>query len=126
MLPPKKSTDPRQRELLDLFGKLSDVNRQSLLSYAAFLQQGQGGSDMEPVPVPHEPLDIARPPQESVVAAIRRLAGTYPMLNRDELLHQASNLMSAHVLQGRGAPEVIDDLQALFEQAYRRYAADKS
>lgn len=123
MLPPKKQSDPQQRELLRLFRELDRDKRQSLLEFAAFLWQQQGGAE-EAAPVPAEPLPIPRPAEESVVAAIRRLAETYPMLNRDELLHRASDLMSTHVLHGRGAAEVIDELQQLFDQAYRRYAGE--
>jgi hypothetical protein len=125
MLPPKKQTDPQQRELLQLFRELGAAERQSLLDFAAFLRQRQGEIAETAASMPSEPLPIPRPPEESVVAAIRRLSETYPMLNRDELLHRASDLMSAHVLHGRNAQEVIDDLQQLFEQAYQRYAADK-
>lgn len=125
MLPPKKS-NPEQRELLQHFAALDDGNRASLLAFAAFLRERQGDDVGAPVEVPSEPLAIERPEQESVVAAIRRLSQTYPMLNKDELLHKASNLMSAHVLQGRDAAAVIDELEALFAEAYERYAAAKS
>ena len=51
--------------------------------------------------------------------AMRRLADTYPMLNKDKLLHEAAGLMSQHVMQGREAEPVIDELQILFERHYR-------
>jgi len=126
MLPPKKTVSPQQRELLDLFARLDADNRDSLLAFAAFLLQRQGESPSEPAALPTQPLQIPRPNDESVVAAIRRLSQTYPMLNKDELLHQASNLMSAHVLHGQSAQQVVDELEALFAKAYERYAAENA
>lgn len=40
------------------------------------------------------------------------------MLEKDVLLDDTSVLMSAHILQGRAAAEVIDDLEILFEETY--------
>ena len=122
MLPPKQATSPRQRELLALFRQLNEQAQESLLDYARFLAQHKGVQAESAPPARLEPLGLPRPEGESVVAAIRRLSQNYPMLNKDELLHQASALMSAHVLQGRTAPEVIDELERLFMEAYRNYA----
>ena len=130
MLPPK-NTSPKQqaaqRELQRLFASLNDTDRQSLLAFAQFLAERNGSLSKEPEQqaVQH-PLDIPRPQDESVVHAIRRLSETYPMLNKDELLHEASSLMSSHVLHGNPASAVVDKLEALFADAYERYAAGKS
>jgi hypothetical protein len=43
------------------------------------------------------------------------------MLERGDLLHEASSLMSAHVLQGRAAAQVIDELEDLFARHYAAY-----
>jgi hypothetical protein len=43
------------------------------------------------------------------------------MLERDKMLDDTSSLMMAHVIQGRAAHSVIDDLEELFEQYYQRY-----
>jgi hypothetical protein len=40
------------------------------------------------------------------------------MLNKDKLLHEAAGLMSEHVMQGRDANVVIDELQILFHRHY--------
>jgi hypothetical protein len=53
-----------------------------------------------------------------VVAAIRRLSRTYPMLGGEELLSDASALMSRHVLQGHPATAVIDELETLFRERF--------
>lgn len=128
MLPPKKNSPKQQgaqRDLLRLFDSLNSTDQQSLLAFAQFLAQRDGLVATE-LRVPQEPLEIPRPAGESVVHAIRRLSETYPMLNKDELLHEASNLMSSHVLHGNPAEAVIDKLEALFADAFERYASGQS
>ena len=124
MLPPKKKPTSSVSQLSAVFEQLSTDRQQSLYDFAQFLLLQQGGPKASAVS--QTPLDISRPDAESVVAAIKRLAKTYPMLNREALLHDASTLMSVHVMQGRAANDVIDDLQALFESAYTAYNAKNS
>jgi hypothetical protein len=124
MLPPKKKPTSSVSQLSAVFEQLSTDRQQSLYDFAQFLLLQQGGPKASAVS--QTPLDISRPDAESVVAAIKRLAKTYPMLNREALLHDTSTLMSAHVMQGRAANDVIDDLQALFESAYTAYNAKNS
>jgi hypothetical protein len=109
-----------QQELSKIYQQLNAVGRGQLLAFAQFLAQRPESvaGEVEVTEIAAEPLEIPRPQEESVVAAMRRLANTYPMLNKDELLHKAAGLMSSHVLQGRPAVEVIDDLEALFASAY--------
>ena len=124
MLPPKKKQISSVLQLSAVFEQLTPERQQSLYDFAQFLLLQQGGPKASAVS--QTPLDIPRPDAESVVAAIKRLAKTYPMLNREALLHDASTLMSAHVMQGRAANDVIDDLQALFESAYTTHCAKNS
>ena len=70
---------------------------------------------------PLEPERIPRPKEESVVGAIKRLSHSYFMLDRSAMLNDTSSLMGAHVLQGRPASEVIDELEALFARHYVKY-----
>ena len=65
-----------------------------------------------------EPQVIPRPENESVVAAIKRLTATYPMLDKPQLLNETSALMTKHVMQGVGVVEVIDELEDLFLRFY--------
>jgi len=102
-------------KLLSLAERLSPEEQTNLLDYAEFLVSRSSHS-LEPDIT--SPLDLPRPADETVVAAMRRLSATYPMLNMDKLLHEASGLMSEHIMQGRAAVEVIDELQLLFEQHY--------
>lgn len=119
MLPPKLPGSPEQQRLLKLFRQLSDVDRESVISFAAFLAQQPRSEEVESA-AEQLPADIPRPESESVVAAIRRLSKTFYMLDKDELLHEASALMTAHVMQGRPAVAVIDELEVLFRQHYER------
>ena len=120
MLPIKQVLPQDQRELLALYAKLSEADRHSLISFGCFLasqQQAEPGADAVE-PVSKEPLTIPRPENESVIKAIRRLSETYPMLEKKHLLDDTSILMSAHVLQGKSADHVINELELLFEQRY--------
>jgi hypothetical protein len=127
MLPPKLSgTTPDLQRLSRLFRRLSAADRASLLAFAEFLvQRHDTSSEGEPHSPPAvEPRDIPRPEEETVIAAIRRLNATYPMLNKDELLHEASDLMAAHVVKGREADEVIDQLEIVFRRHFERVRSD--
>ncbi len=110
------------RRLLGLFERLDAGRRRTLLEFAEFLaeRQASGQEAAEVSEPPPEPLAIPRPEQESVVGAMKRLRQTYPMLDPDQLLDEASGLMSAHLLGGRPAVEVIDELEALFARHYQR------
>jgi len=119
MLPPKVSLPASQQRLLKLFRQLPGAEQQSLLSYAEFLLQRGAGQVTAPAG-DRTPADIPRPESETVIAAMRRLSATFPMLDKDALLHEASALMTAHVMQGRPAVEVIDELEVVFRRHYER------
>ena len=120
MKKPKEAL-PGQSQLLRIFSSLEATKRAQLIAFAQFLAQPDGHDTVEdtPVPMAFEPVAIPRPAEETVVAAMQRLSQTYPMRNKDKLLHQAADLMSAHVLQGRAAVAVIDELELVFAQAYQ-------
>ncbi len=127
MLPPKLQLPRDQQRLLKLFDRLSANHREQLLSFAEFLDyRSQADTETEESASPETaavPLDIPRPESESVIAAIRRLTKTFPMLDKDPLLHETSALMTAHVMQGRAAVEVIDELEVIFRRHYERQVA---
>ena len=102
--------------LAELFQSLNEAGREQLLAFAEFLVQRHGP---EPASEPPAPVPIPRPVEETVVGAIKRLSATYPMLDRGRLLNETSMLMSQHVLQGRPAAEIIEDLETLFAGHYR-------
>ena len=57
-----------------------------------------------------------------MVVAIKRLRATYPMLDPAKLLNETHDLMTQHVMQGRKAAEVIDELEVLFRRYYEQLA----
>lgn len=118
MIPPTASRSPDQRRLLKICSGLSPEQRRQLLDFAEFLLQ-RGVTPAAPEPLA-QPLDLPAEPGESVVAATKRLTRSYFMVDTSQLLQQTSNLMSAHLLQGRPASEVIDQLESLFEQEYQK------
>jgi hypothetical protein len=124
MLPVKATLPPAKRRLLALYDALDERDRATLTALAEFLAARQAGG-VEPLSAVPEPDWIPRPAEESVIAAIRRLSRTYHMLDKALMLHDTSALMSAHILQGRPAGEVIDELEALFSGHYERHRAGR-
>jgi hypothetical protein len=109
-----------KQRLMRLYERLGDAERASLLDFAEFLaDRGAAASAADETPAVPDPAP--RPDGESLIAAIRRLRAGYPMLNTEALLNDVSALMAQHTMQGRGAEEVIDDLEALFDQHYQRH-----
>ena len=105
--------------LAQLYRGLDAQAQQSLSDYARFLEITARAN--QPAP-PSEPLTIPRPDKESVVGALKRLRQTYPMLDAGRtLLDQASSLMTQHLVHGRNAIEVIDELEDLFVEHFQRW-----
>lgn len=98
-------------QLLDLWHELDADRRTALLEFAAFLVA------RAEVPAPARIVTL-RPEQERVVHAVRRLNGSYPMLERAKLLQPVGDLLSQHLVDGRAAAEVIDALEALYAASY--------
>lgn len=112
---PKKNR--QERQLVKYFQQMNTQARHSLLDFAAFLAVRE-----EPVEeIPLTIQEITRPEEESVVKAIKRLVATYPMLDRGDILNETSALMTEHVMQGRVAVEVIDELEIVFHTHYKRH-----
>ncbi|MTW21231.1 hypothetical protein [Allochromatium palmeri] len=112
-----------ERRLIKCLRALGPAERDTLLAFAEFLTERAGGQHPAEPTVIRQPNPVPRPESESVVGAIKRLSQRYDMLERDALLHETSDLMSAHVLQGRAASDVIDELEALFARHYQDYRA---
>lgn len=105
-----KSTD----DLVELYQSLDDERRASLCDYADFLLAKAGPVSREIPP----PEDIARPESETVVGAVKRLKSKYHMIDSMSVFSAASSLMTDHMVKGRDAAEVIDEMELLFEEAY--------
>lgn len=110
-----------ERRLLRAYRALGATDREALLAFAEFLLE-RGARAIRPTH-PRDPQPLPRPAEETVIAAIKRLSRTYEMLDRGPMLNETSALMSAHVIQGRAAPEVIDELESLFARYYADYRA---
>jgi len=106
-----------EKRLREIVGELPEAQAVALLEYAEFLAARYSGPKAITTP-----LDIPRPEKESVVKAIKRLGVTYPMVDRSKMLNETSVLMTQHVISGRGAAEVIDDLEVLFRRHYEKVA----
>ena len=122
---------PEQR-LLRCFSRLDEQQRQTLLSFAEFLAgQNQGPQNVDEAETEtgaaaiEEPKPIPRPERETVVAAIKRLSASFHMLDKAKVLHETSSLMAQHMLQGRDAREVIDELEVVFERHYHKLRGEQ-
>ncbi len=109
----------REKQLLEHFRHLSDADAETLFAFAQFLATR---GEPAPAEVP-APADIERPEQESVVGALKRLSATYHMLDKAKMLNETSTIMAQHVIQGRDAVEVIDELEVVFRRHYESLLA---
>lgn len=100
----------------ELFEALPEADQKTVLDLTEFLAARASHS---PRAIP-EPEYQPRPAEESVVKAIKRLSATYHMLDKSKMLHETSSLMSEHVMQGRPAAEVIDELERIFRRHYEK------
>ena len=116
MLIPEQKNKPEKR-LTKIFAQLSEAERKTLLDFAEFLASRSA-------PVAPDSLElnpIPRPADESVVAALKRLRETYHMLDHSKMLNEASALMAQHLMQGRPAVEVIDELEEIFRRDFDKF-----
>jgi len=121
-----RMTDRTDKRLRELLSRLSESEAETLLAFAEFLASRGSGVAPSPSGAPQpaavpQPEPVARPEKESVVKAIKRLAATYPMLDRSKMLNETSALMTQHVMHGREAVEVIDELEIVFRSHYERF-----
>jgi len=117
-MPPQ--ANKQERKLIKLFKSLDTSNKEAFIAFGEFLQSRASGviTDNKDTVV-SEPVDIPRPEEESVIKAIKRLSATYPMVDKENILHPISDLMTSHMISGRLAPDVIDDLQEVFLNEYK-------
>ncbi|MBT8128898.1 MAG: hypothetical protein KJP10_02820 [Gammaproteobacteria bacterium] len=104
------------KALVDLFNALDKDRQASLFDYAQFLQS-RGGAVRQDI---GQPVEVPKLENETVVGAIKRLKQTYPMIDSMEVFAEASNLMTDHMVSGRDAEEVINEIEALFESTYEK------
>jgi len=111
-----------QQHLLDLFDRLDAADQAHLLAFAEFLA---ARTPARPAPVPvvraiPDPEPIERPETESIMAGLKRLARTYPMLDKSEMLSATTDIVATHIMRGTDAAQVIDELEDIFAAHYRQ------
>ncbi len=107
-----------ERRLLKIFRLLGEEGRATVLAFAEFLESRLAATPQSV----GSPIAVQRPERESVIGALKRLSATYPMLDKAVLLNETSLLVSQHVMHGRDAVEVIDELEVLFRRHYEHLA----
>jgi hypothetical protein len=107
-----RSEEKKQRaRLAELSGRLDEQQLRLLAEFAEFLAARAENRF-------HAKIVTLRPQFETVVQAVKRLNGSYPMLSRAELLAPVGELVSQHMVDGRDAKAVIDELEALYAAAF--------
>ncbi len=117
------SMNETEQRLLGLLRQLGATDQAGLLAFAEFLcsrQPAVAASNPRPQAIP-EPEPVERPPVESVVAGLKRLARTYPMLDKSEMLSATSDLVATHIMQGTDPAAVIDQLEEIFREHYAQF-----
>ena len=113
-----------QEKIIGVLASLSPADQAAVLSFAEFLlsRAATAAPAIAPaiaVEMP-EPELGPRPQDEKVVAAIKRLSKAYYMLDKSKMLGVTSELVTQHILQGREAVAVIDELEQVFADHYRQ------
>lgn len=103
-----------EKDLLKHFRALSPEQQETLIAFAEFLAARSAEAPREY----GEPVAIPRPTDERVVQAIKRLRLTYPMIDHSKMLHELSDFMTQHLVMGKPAAEVIDELEVVFRRHY--------
>lgn len=106
-----------EKDLLKHFRALPPEQQETLVAFAEFLATRAAAEAPRAVGAP-EP--IPRPDEERVVQAIKRLRLTYPMIDHSSMLHELSDYMTQHLVMGKPATEVIDELEAVFRRHYEQ------
>lgn len=106
-----------QKQLGDIAAQLKLPQLQALVEFAEYLRDRHGADEPQAIA---DPQPIERPDNESVIAALKRLSATYPMLDKGKMLHETSSLVAEHVMQGREASDVIDELEEIFYNHFHK------
>jgi hypothetical protein len=116
----------QHEQIIAIFESLSPADQAAVVSFAEFLRSRAATAGEVPASAGALAMEIpepelgSRPQDEKVVAAIKRLSKAYYMLDKSKMLGVTSDLVTQHILQGREAAEVIDELEQIFADHYRR------
>ena len=103
-----------------VFENLMPEDQKTVYQFAQFLAEKNPNKEGLVL----HPLGIERPAVEKVVAAIKRLRANYPMIQRKTVFHDASSLMTQHIMEARPATDVIDELETLFADEYEKFKVE--
>ena len=106
--------------LTDLYESMDEERKLSLCDFADFLY-AKAEPIVKDIPPPE---DVPRPEFETVVGAVKRLKVKYHMVESMSVFSDASALMTDHMVKGRDVVEVIDEMEILFETAYKKLLQD--
>lgn len=123
----------QEQRLLEYFQQLSTQDGHALLRFAAFLAGDQAAAETDPSEQQNvddasaipQPQITERPQNERVVDALKRLSNAYPMLEKKKLLDKASGLVAQHIMFGKPAKDVIDEIEKLFAEAYDAFVREQ-
>ena len=110
-----------EKILIKYYDSLASDEREMLLSFAEFL----AGRSINNQTI-QEPVQIDRPAEESIIAAIKRLSTIYSMIDKSKLLSEVSDKVTGHVVHGQELSKVIDELEVFFKQEYEQYVSEKT
>jgi hypothetical protein len=110
-----------EKILIKYYDSLASDEREMLLSFAEFLAGRSINNQTIQVPV-----QIDRPAEESIIAAIKRLSTTYSMIDKSKLLSEVSDKVTGHVVHGQELSKVIDELEVFFKHEYEQYVSEKT
>ncbi len=124
--PPTQQLSKAERQLCQIYKKLNDSKRETLLSFAEFLTYQQVSTEeIDNVEtVLHQPLLTVAEKNESVVKGIKRLKSSYFMIDDQDLFHEISALMSAHIMKGVSTKDTLLKIEVVFEKFYNKYKID--
>jgi hypothetical protein len=108
-----------EKRLSHIFRQLPVEDQRTLLAFAEFLESRISTQIVKEI------NKLPRPAEETVISAIKRLSHTYPMVDKSHIFGETSALMTQHIMQGRKAVEVIDELENVFFQHYEKFIKNK-
>ena len=112
-----------EKYLAQLFSQLTAGDQATLLAFVEFLHDrgSPGGATAtgKPLEIP-DPEQIDRPQEETIVGCLKRLAKTYPMLDKKVMLKATSDLVATNLMKGGDTVETIDELERIFRMHYEQ------
>lgn len=112
-------TTETERALLELYSKLSEIDKAHLVSYANYLEStGSAPSDSTRSLTPKFERG---PDNETVVSAVRRLRKIYFMLDPRTLLGEVGEIITRCSVENGAVPEAITALEEVFSRHFDEY-----